>query len=556
MLRLPSSAVRDWASKKVAPKLGIKSRTSHQNSDGFPPKSPCGSRNGTVHRKSFVLEHGCIERIDDVYDIMPGKELGAGGFGTVRRASLKGAESVARAVKTVRKCDSKAEELVWREIAILRHIDHPSICRLFETFQDARSVHMVLEFIDGRELFDEIIERRSLDERWAVGIMQQVFGALKYCHEKKIIHRDLKPENIMVTRLSGRNDEQVPRVILIDFGMAVMYTPGCTAAAGGSMGTNDYMAPECLRGHCTPASDVWSAGMVLHAMLIGCLPSSREIATGSSWDHVSSAARELVQGLLQVDLSRRLSAEQAAGHAWTAGVASIPLLPKHVNKMMKNFTSFHGSMKLRRAALTALAMQLTSQQLNDYREQFVAIDSDGNGRISKQELINSISATSPMCSSEVGSWVESVFDSVDTDGSQEIDYTEWVAAAIHESTCRSEQTLLAAFRVFDIDGNGTIDEKEFARVLAQTPQDIASLLPQYDTNGDGVIDFEEFKSLLNYSVAQAANQPRIPRGLTDLSCSSVSSCGTYRGTPSKIGLYSPRCLPPSPAHVMPIKCSL
>merc|ERR1719443_782770 len=123
----------------------------------------------------------------------------------------------------------------------------------------------------------------------------------------------------------------------------------------------------------------------------------------------------------------------------------------------------------------------------------MAIDSDGNGRISKQELVESISASSPLCPEDVKKWAESVFDSVDTDGSQEIDYTEWVAAAIHESTCRSEQTLLAAFRVFDIDGDGTIDEKEFARVLAQTPQDIASLLPQYDTNGDGVIDFEEFK---------------------------------------------------------------
>merc|ERR1719181_1710587 len=124
---------------------------------------------------------------------MPGKELGAGGFGTVRKASLKGAETVARAVKTVEKSDLKAEELVRREVAILKHLDHPSICRLLETFEDQRHIYLVLELIDGRELFDEIVERRALDEKWSAGIMQQVFGAIQYCHERNVMHRDLKP---------------------------------------------------------------------------------------------------------------------------------------------------------------------------------------------------------------------------------------------------------------------------------------------------------------------------------------------------------------------------
>lgn len=521
MLRLPSNAVRSWATKNVAPILGIKTRGACTGGEGFPPVTPTRSGTASVNRKSFVLEHTSSMHLEDIYDITPGKELGAGGFGTVRKATLKSAQTVARAVKTVQKCDMKAEESIRREIAILKHLDHPSICRLIETFEDGRCIYLVLELIDGRELFDEIMERRSLDERWAAGIMYQVFGALKYCHDKNVMHRDLKPENIMVRHSPEEGhglSNGAPQVVLIDFGMAIVYEGRPVVASGSSiMGTNDYMAPEAMRGRCVPASDVWSAGMVLHALLVGHLPSSKHeiVEFGEAWSDVSCAARDLVKQLLELDASSRMTAAQAKQHAWTRGIAPVSLSPKHVKKMVKNFMSFHSSEKLQRAALTALAMQLTNQQMSEQREQFMAIDSDGNGRISKQELIESISASSPLCPQDVRKWAESVFDSIDTDGSQEIDYTEWLAAVIHESTGRSEEAMRAAFRVFDLDGDGKIDEAEFARVVAQTPQEIASLLPQFDTNGDGVIDFDEFKNLLFAGAMESAGQPL--RGLSSIS---------------------------------------
>lgn len=521
MLRLPSIAVPGWASKSVAPLLGIKSRSAKQGSNGFPLDSPTVSGSATVHRQSFVLEHSDSRNLEEVYDVSPGKELGAGGYGTVHKASLKGAETVARAIKTVKRGNLKAQSLVRREIAILRRLDHPCICRLYETFEDRKHIYLVLELIEGRELFDEIADKRSLDEVRAARIMQQVFGALHYCHEQKVIHRDLKPENIMVRHsANGRSPGSggsAAEITLIDFGMSVMYEGDSASGASGSavMGSSDYLAPEAMRGRSTAASDVWSSGMVLHALLAGCLPTSKELlgyepmTRGATWEDVSPAARRLVCNLLQVDPSSRLSATEAAGHIWTRGGATPALLPSHANHMMENFMSFHCSVKLRRAALTALAMQLMNQHCQ--REQFMAMDTDGNGRISKQELIDSISAATPLCPSEIRSWANSVFDSIDTDGSQEIDYTEWLAAAMHESACRSEQSLRAAFRVFDADGDGRIDEAEFARVLMQTPAEIASLLPQFDANGDGVIDFEEFKYLLNTGVAGGDNAKTTPQ---------------------------------------------
>lgn len=508
-------------------------RSGSRCSEGF-PESPGASLTATVHRKSFVLEHTSSRTLLDVYDFSPGKDLGAGGFGTVKRATLKGAMTMTRAVKTVKKADLKAEGLVRREIAIMKQLDHPSICRLLETFEDKRHIYLVLELIEGRELFDEIVEQRSLDERRAAGIMQQVFGAVHYCHGTNIIHRDLKPENIMV-RSSSQASDGVPEVKLIDFGMAVMHDGKSLIGPGGSlMASSDYLAPESRAGRCTAASDIWSIGMVLHALLVGFLPKFRDIAEekafteGGNWQNVSSAARELVQSLLQVDPSLRLSAAAAAGHAWTQGAAPVALQTNDVNHMIENFAAFHKSTRLRRAALTALAMQLTNQHLDEQlahqREQFMLIDADGNGRISKQELIDSIAAKSPTCPlgkdamQEVRNWAESVFESIDTDGSKEIDYTEWLAAALHESTCRSEESMRAAFRAFDADGDGRIDEGEFARVLRQSPQEVASLLPQFDSNGDGVIDFEEFKNVLKSGVA----------GIGSLGCGEPSPLPTMK----------------------------
>jgi len=166
---------------------------------------------------------------------------------------------------------------------------------------------------------------------------------------------------------------------------------------------------------------------------------------------------------------------------------------------------------LRRAVLTALAIQLANQHTADLRAQFLSADGDGNGRISRSELASSIAGgamAAPEGVQDVQAWVESVFDSVDTDGSDEIEYTEWLAAALHEGEVRSDQAIKAAFRVFDVDGSGKISQQEIARVTAQAPADIANLMPQVDLDGDGEVSFEEFRTLIRKSPALMEASPK------------------------------------------------
>lgn len=520
MLRLPSSVIRGRRSDKSKDKKISKISTA---SSGFPSPTASSSSNG--FRKSMIWDHTESIRFEDAYSNHT--VAGKGGFGTVRRVTLKNAKSVVRAAKTVQKEDLQSEELVRREVAILKHLDHPNICRILETYEDEGRIYIVLEFIDGRELFDEIAEWRLLDENVSGGIMQQLFSVLQYCHERNVIHRDLKPENIMVHRANredapnGKGETEeiqrrgVPVIKVIDFGLSIVSESRSTYD-GGVVGSRDYLSPEAKSGRCMPASDLYSAGLILHAMLAGCLPSVAEkageepIAQGGPWESVSQDAKELVCNLVQLDPAKRMTAADAAKHPWTRGVGAT-LKPEQATKTMADFVAFHKSAQLRRAALTAVAMQLTNQQLQEHKERFQAIDVDGNGRISKEELVNSLAEASSLSLEELRIWVEDVFDSIDTDGSQEIEYTEWLAAAMGESTARSESAMLAAFRVFDTNNDGRIDGEDFAKVMTRTPSEVGTMMRPYDYDGDGSLNFEEFKRLVSFREhEQGDRKPSLP----------------------------------------------
>merc|ERR1711937_1109338 len=204
-----------------------------------------------------------------------------GGFGTVRCARLKG-YSLMRVVKSVEKKNLDAADRAKREIEILKHLDHPNICRLHESFEDEKHIHIVMEYIRGRELYDEVLSQGNMDEESAVYIMSQIFSALQYCHERRIMHRDLKPENVMVQHASDRTPvARTPKAPLsnsggsvikvIDFGLATLCTAGLRQST--VIGTKHYIAPEVMRGNYDYPADVWSAGVIFHTLLVGQPPS-------------------------------------------------------------------------------------------------------------------------------------------------------------------------------------------------------------------------------------------------------------------------------------------
>ena len=124
--------------------------------------------------------------------------------------------------------------------------------------------YLVLEYVEGGELYEYIRTAGALPEFEAVLLFKQIIAALAFCHRYRICHRDLKPENILLDR--NRN------IKLADFGMAALQPPGQWLST--SCGSPHYASPEIVNGvrYKGDKADVWSCGIILFALLTGFLP--------------------------------------------------------------------------------------------------------------------------------------------------------------------------------------------------------------------------------------------------------------------------------------------
>ena len=106
------------------------------------------------------------------------------------------------------------------EISILQTLDHPNVIKMFEFFEDDNSVYILLEKLDGGELFDRIIEKEFFSEKEAAKVFKQILQAISYCHNNGVCHRDLKPENFIYATKDEDSD-----IKIIDFGLSKIFDP-------------------------------------------------------------------------------------------------------------------------------------------------------------------------------------------------------------------------------------------------------------------------------------------------------------------------------------------
>jgi len=206
--------------------------------------------------------------------------LGAGGMGEVYRArdTRLGREVAVKVLPERVASDPQALARFEREARAVASLSHPNILALHDYGRENGVTYAVMELLEGETLRDRIVGG-ALPVPRAVGIALQIAQGLAAAHEKGIVHRDLKPENVIVS-----NDGHVK---ILDFGLAKSFGPSqagpeITALetlgtqAGVILGTVGYMSPEQLRGEdASPASDIFSTGVILHEMIGGRNPFRR-----------------------------------------------------------------------------------------------------------------------------------------------------------------------------------------------------------------------------------------------------------------------------------------
>jgi len=470
-------------------------------------------RGDGISRARFILQK--TGRIQDSYEIEH-KKLGEGAYGQVRIGVHKQSRAV-RAIKTIMKARVGNMQRLEHEIGIMKLMDHPNIIKLHETFVDDRSVDLVMELCTGGELFDRVINAGHFTEGTAAVVMQQIMRAVFYMHESGIVHRDLKPENFLFLN-KGPIETNVLKII--DFGLSCAQKPAGEYLKT-KVGTPYYVSPQVLMGRYDHMCDIWSCGVIMYVLLAGYPPFNgsndaeifRKVRSGvvrfdrPEWRYVSKDAQDLVRQLLRMKPAERFSASQALSHDWIKDVApraSSAPLPKD---MLENLKNFRTQNKLKKAALQVIAGQLKEEEIQSLREIFVSLDTNGDGWLTLQELKEGFDKGGlDLANSTMPIDLQAIMDGIDSDGSGMIDYSEFLAAALDRQHAQQEDLCWAAFRVFDVDGDGVISKAEMKQVLAVDgvsdavgQEAIEALLKDVDKNGDGEIDFSEFMAMMRAS---------------------------------------------------------
>merc|ERR1719321_1507551 len=158
-----------------------------------------------------------------------------------------------------------------------------------------------------------------------------------------------------------------------------------------------------------------------------------------------------------------------------------------------NLRSFHAQSTFQKAALTAMAKHLGDSAIQDLKEMFYALDADGNGTITIDELRDGMEKMGM----DIPQDLIRIMSEVDSDGSGEIDYSEFLAATLDRRHFMCEDACWAAFRTFDLDGNGQITKEELMQVLTGSASDnleemlgmhreeIEQIIRDADVDGDG-----------------------------------------------------------------------
>ncbi|KAG1728060.1 Pkinase-domain-containing protein [Suillus paluster] len=258
-----------------------------------------------------------------------GRTIGKGSSGRVRiaRHSKTGQYAAVKIVSknilmnSVSKLADSAEHMllsIEREIVIMKLIDHPNIMRLYDVWETSSELYLILEYVEGGELFDYLCNKGRLSTFEALGYFQQIISAIDYCHRLNIAHRDLKPENLLM--------DQNKNIKVADFGMAAWQASSKNGLLQTACGSPHYAAPEVIMGkeYNGRASDIWSCGVILFALLVGRLPFDDEDLP-TLLDKVKSGkfdmpsgidplAKDLITKMLQKDVVKRITIPEILTH--------------------------------------------------------------------------------------------------------------------------------------------------------------------------------------------------------------------------------------------------
>ena len=312
-----------------------------------------------------------------------GRRIGQGAFGKVNLGLnvLTGRVVAIKSFKTtpIEKFKHKMKKIQY-ETELMKRFNHKNITKILEVFNDEEYMLIIMEYINGGNLFSFVKKRRKLSEKMAKFLFRQIILGIQHIHSKNVVHRDIKLENILIDFDNN--------VKICDFGIGKVLENEDELLYD-KCGTPMYMAPEIIlanddNGYKGFPVDIWSSGITLYIMLSGSLPfniknknnNKEDMALNSLKDknniflqnqiinvkpkeieNISIEAKNLLKGLLNKNPSKRLTCSQILNHPWL----------KHSNNNMDSLNLFT------KAELTMMSktyIDYRKGELEDLKENF------------------------------------------------------------------------------------------------------------------------------------------------------------------------------------------
>ena len=291
--------------------------------------------------KDYYKKNKCYPQTKlEFYKI--GKVLGQGGFGKVNlglnilTGRVVAIKSFDKNIRTKYGDKINMDKILY-EINLMRKLNHQNITKILETFEDKQFYFIIMEYINGGNLFSYVKKRRKLSEKVAKFIFRQIMLGIKHIHSKLIVYRDIKLENILI--------DMNNKIQICDFGIGIILSSE-NEILHHYCGTPMYIAPEIIlnykkEGYKGFPVDIWSAGIALYIMVSGNLPFNLDEYTQDLCinnqensaknqklkdeilhkepkyiENISNELRDLLKGLLNKDPNKRFNCEQILNHPW------------------------------------------------------------------------------------------------------------------------------------------------------------------------------------------------------------------------------------------------
>ena len=435
--------------------------------------------------------------------------LGSGAFAKVRLFRNIHYKNLKYAIKTLKKegISKPLYDCIKLEVNILRRLDHPNIVKYYESFEDDVYLHIVMEYLEGDDLFTIISQRNhnKFTEKDMIKIMHQLFKALVFIHNKNIVHRDIKPENIL---FSQKDDYSTLK--LIDFGLATT----TMRKDKKSCGSPYYMSPEIINGRFCPKTDVWAAGVILFLMLTGKFPFQGNPNTGDIFDNImkqeipidilkksrcSSEAIDLVTKLLAKDDNERLSSEEALEHCWFTKYDSIKHTSSISMETVETLRDFSNKTIFQKEVLFFIAKIAKEEEIKQLKELFNQLDENNTGVLTINEIKYVFKKVGIKLSEEE---MKDIWEGLDFHKDGMINYTEFLAGMISSVMSDKEEKLQSAFNYFqnmNDEGYISYDSLIKATKAFDLPVNTKEIKKTFDNldEKEKRINFETFKKIIN-----------------------------------------------------------